>query len=75
MPQEYLLNEAHPGEWLFTDKKPLDPSNLAMDIVKAACLDYLPDEVPYKLKFKLNYFENYEGKLYPLTVTYTDIIN
>lgn len=47
---------------MFTDNKPLNPHRLAVDFVKAACLDYLADEVPYKLKFKLNYFEDHGGK-------------
>ncbi|XP_034240003.1 GTPase Era, mitochondrial [Thrips palmi] len=58
--KEYLLHEAQPGEWLFTDKKLRNQHRLAVDFVKAACLDYLPDEVPYKLQFKLSYFEDYE---------------
>ena len=61
--QEYLLSEAQPSQWLFKEKKLINKTRLAVDLVKAACLDYLPDEVPYKLQFKLNYFEDYEGKM------------
>lgn len=58
--KEYLLSEAQPSQWLFKEKKLINKTRLAVDLVKAACLDYLPDEVPYKLQFKLNYFEDYE---------------
>ncbi|KAJ1519846.1 hypothetical protein ONE63_004090 [Megalurothrips usitatus] len=61
--KEYLLRQAIPGPWLVKSKDQIiNPQELAIDFVKAACLDYLKDEVPYRLEYKLNYFEDYEEK-------------
>ncbi|XP_026287020.1 GTPase Era, mitochondrial isoform X1 [Frankliniella occidentalis] len=60
--KEFLLNEAQPGRWLVKQNKVTNPDKLAIDFVKAACLDFLQDEIPYTLTFKLNYFEDYEDK-------------
>lgn len=65
MLQEYLLQEAHPGPWLVKKNVVSNRDSLAVDFVKAACLDFLPEEVPYKLKYKLLYFED-DGGMYIL---------
>ncbi|KAK3919479.1 GTPase Era, mitochondrial [Frankliniella fusca] len=59
---EYLLNEAHPGEWIVKKEKVQNQENLAIAFVRAACLDFLQDEIPYSLQFKINYFEDYGDK-------------
>lgn len=68
--QAHLLQEAKPGHWLITDQNKkihsINPETLAVDLVKAACLDFLPDEVPYQIDCKLNYFEDYDGKVVPV---------
>lgn len=56
---EYLLESAKPGHWLFptttyTDQK---PRRIFEEAVRSKLLDCLPQEIPYNLSVKLEYFE------------------
>lgn len=48
-------------DYQFTDKKPED---MIIENVRATFLDFLPEEVPYQLRYEIEYFEVKEGQIY-----------
>ncbi|XP_028145382.1 GTPase Era, mitochondrial isoform X1 [Diabrotica virgifera virgifera] len=65
--REYLIYNAKPGEWMFpgdtwTDQK---AESVVINTVKAVLLNHMPQEIPYKLQPKLEYFNSDEvtGKI------------
>lgn len=66
--QKYVETKALPQQWEheaheFTDQK---PEQLILDSVRARLLDFLQNEIPYKLKCELEFFDIYEGKSTPM---------
>jgi len=57
--KNYLLTAARPGRWLFnsslvTDQ---DPNEIAIATVREKLLNTLPDEIPYKIKISVEFWE------------------
>lgn len=58
--QRFISNHGKPGKWehspdVFTDES---PENLIIESVRARLLDYLPQEIPYNLKSRLEYYSD-----------------
>lgn len=63
---KFIESQAEAGPWEFknnevTDKK---PSALIEEFVRARLLDYLPQEIPYLLTPKLEYFSDENNKIF-----------
>ncbi|XP_056648126.1 GTPase Era, mitochondrial [Diorhabda sublineata] len=56
--QDYLITNAKPGEWMFPEEVWTDqnPESIILNTVRGVLLDYLPQEIPYKLKPIMEYF-------------------
>lgn len=54
MRDESIENQWEFPKYQFTDQRPED---LIVENVRAALLEYLPDEVPYRLKCEMELFE------------------
>ncbi|KAF8767770.1 GTPase Era like protein [Argiope bruennichi] len=57
--RNYLLNEAHPGEWIYHSSTVTDqhPHDIALLILREKLLEYLPEEIPYKLDLRITQWE------------------
>lgn len=68
--KNYLINQAQPGKWLFPSDVWSDQrwETLITNAVKAKFLDFLPQEIPYKLKVKMELFEDSEGNLFSMFI-------
>lgn len=58
--RNYFLDTAKPKDWEFDEEKYTDQSDeqLITRTVRAKLLDFLPDEIPYKLKMELEHFNH-----------------
>ncbi|XP_066137882.1 GTPase Era, mitochondrial [Euwallacea fornicatus] len=64
--KQYLIDSARPGKWMFPQVVWTDQTaeNIIQSSVKAKLLDFLPQEIPYRLKPELEYFDlNDEGTI------------
>lgn len=63
---DYMYSFAQPGQWEFpadviTDQK---PEAIVEDSVRARLLDYLPQEIPYRLTCQLEFYEEKRTSIY-----------
>lgn len=63
---EFIYSHAKPGNWEFPANTLTDQSNeqIVEDSVRARLLDYLPQEIPYSLKSKLEYYDENKSTIY-----------
>ncbi|XP_025837206.1 GTPase Era, mitochondrial [Agrilus planipennis] len=62
--KNYLLCQAKPGNWLYSEEVWTDqlPEQIIQNTVKATFLDFLPQEIPYRLKPQIELLDfNKEG--------------
>lgn len=67
--KKYFVNVSKPGKWLYPAEQWSDhtPEDIITRTVQATLLDFLPQEIPYKLVTKLEHYEVTEnGNFYPL---------
>lgn len=63
--RNYFIKRAEPGEWLYPAEVWSDQTaeDIIVSSVKAKFLDFLPQELPYKVKPEMEFFErNEKGK-------------
>lgn len=58
MLQDYFVKNAKTRKWSYSSETFSDdtPENLIVDSVRARLLDYLPQEIPYKLETSMEYY-------------------
>lgn len=56
--RQYLIENAKPAKWMFPNNVWTDQAaeDVIQSAVKAKLLDFLPQEIPYLLSAKLEYF-------------------
>lgn len=63
--KDYLIQNAKPGEWIFPQTTWTDQSTqlIIENTVKAALLDFLPQELPYDMQVQMELLnEREDGK-------------
>lgn len=57
--KDYLFKISKPGEWIYNKNARSDQSaeTLIVNTVRATLLDFLPQEIPYRLKCELELYE------------------
>lgn len=57
--KDYLFKISKPGEWIYNKDARSDQSaeTLIVNTVRATLLDFLPQEIPYRLKCELELYE------------------
>lgn len=57
--KDYLFKISKPGEWIYNKHARSDQSaeSLIVNTVRATLLDFLPQEIPYRLKCELELYE------------------
>lgn len=63
--KNYLIKQAKPGKWMFPEQVWTDQNaeQVIISAVQAKLLDFLPQEIPYRLKPEIEYLDvNEDGK-------------
>lgn len=57
--RDYLIKQARPGKWIYSATQWTDhsPDDIILRTVQATLLDFLPQEIPYRLKSEIEFFE------------------
>ncbi|KAF2879015.1 hypothetical protein ILUMI_27156 [Ignelater luminosus] len=68
--KDYLIKTAKPGKWMFPGDvwSNQTPEIIIVDTVKATLLDFLPQEIPYKMEPILELYEISEDKTISIVV-------
>lgn len=64
--KNYLVNNAKPSEWMYPANQWTESTfdDIIVRTVQATLLDFLPQEIPYKLKTQMELFEISDTGLY-----------
>lgn len=67
---DYLLDNAKPSPWIFNHSVVTDqnPHDIAVQTVREKFLDTLPKEMPYNLKFEMEYWELSESEVLNIVI-------